>query len=688
MAVTITVLDLATELRASDGAANLVEPQLGIFTRLLSAVTSLVEDYAPDAPADVQNEAVIRCAAWRYDAVPGRSQANPLDLSGARALLSAYRVRRAIPVTGDDTPAGMSPGESASIAAIQEAIEAHRAMSNAHHEPGATGTVVANGDGLLPGPDVAMRMGWTLETVAATDVTFLRDGNHPDDGATEGTTAGLDAPPIPPTLATDEQYRFHVWIAGVIPLAALTSEYGDQWLQYMTNEGALTVDGVVGILYSEIFERHNTDGISNFNGTIPGDRIATRPWVTEQIAAIDPGAPVAPVEPVDPPAALPSNPTDGQMTTFDTASGLWVAQDIPTELPQNPADGQLAKFDAASGVWIPATQPDVLKTPIPALAEVTAADLYRTAESVDYRRNTPATKSRFYAENLGGGRYGFSLAGGATWSAGGKWLPDTPDGLVEFYFDDRLRYVTDGSGPLTGFGGQQINVTIQRFGSSDAAIEYRLARSGTDNYNESFAALDPASIFADGVVYEVTFQPTIATDPVDINSGSQVEKLLDRFSLLELEGFIRARIRAAIAALPASSGAFSPVTLSNTGGETVGANYGDLGTNTTWNTYSWLILDWGPTAIVNAAYVGSATWVRVAKLIGLTGTRTHGTSPTAAANGQYILIKSFLPTPRTVEEEGLILSWDNSGGSRNGRLLIAKAGGEDVQAWPLYLFGL
>ena len=98
MAVSLTVLELAAELRASDGMDDLIEPQLGIFTRLLEAVSQLVQDYAPEAPGAIQNEAAIRVGAWLYDSVPGRSHQNAMDASGARGLVSPYRIRRAFPV--------------------------------------------------------------------------------------------------------------------------------------------------------------------------------------------------------------------------------------------------------------------------------------------------------------------------------------------------------------------------------------------------------------------------------------------------------------------------------------------------------------------------------------------------------------------------------------------------------------
>ena len=100
MAVDIPALDLAVALRASDGSEPLTAPLDGIMDRLLAATTSLVETYAVDAPVAVQNEAVVRCAAWLYDSVPGRQAANALDLSGARSLLGPYRARR-VHVVGD-----------------------------------------------------------------------------------------------------------------------------------------------------------------------------------------------------------------------------------------------------------------------------------------------------------------------------------------------------------------------------------------------------------------------------------------------------------------------------------------------------------------------------------------------------------------------------------------------------------
>ena len=99
MAVTLTVQDLAFGLRlVASTTATIAEPMLGVLTRTLGAATALVEGYAAEAPEAIQNEAALRLASYLYDTPPGYSQRsqNPLRDSGAIALLTAYRVRRAV----------------------------------------------------------------------------------------------------------------------------------------------------------------------------------------------------------------------------------------------------------------------------------------------------------------------------------------------------------------------------------------------------------------------------------------------------------------------------------------------------------------------------------------------------------------------------------------------------------------
>ena len=104
MAVTITALQLAAELRISDGTTALIEPQASIISRVLGTATAIVERYAPNAPESIQNEAVVRLAAFLYDAPPGSSTrfVNAFDLSGAKALLASYRSLRASAIETDE----------------------------------------------------------------------------------------------------------------------------------------------------------------------------------------------------------------------------------------------------------------------------------------------------------------------------------------------------------------------------------------------------------------------------------------------------------------------------------------------------------------------------------------------------------------------------------------------------------
>ena len=99
MAVTVTALELSAALRLGDGQTALIEPTAGIVNRLLSVGTELVQKYAPNAPDEIQNEAVIRVAFYLYDAPPHNSRGryqHALTQSGASALLSMYREPRAV----------------------------------------------------------------------------------------------------------------------------------------------------------------------------------------------------------------------------------------------------------------------------------------------------------------------------------------------------------------------------------------------------------------------------------------------------------------------------------------------------------------------------------------------------------------------------------------------------------------
>ena len=109
MAITISARDLAVALRAVADMSELAEPMLTEMTRLLGSATAMVESYAELAPSAVQNEAVVRLAGWLWDSPPSRSFGNPMDSSGARAILAPYRTRRVFRLDAE-TPA--TPAES------------------------------------------------------------------------------------------------------------------------------------------------------------------------------------------------------------------------------------------------------------------------------------------------------------------------------------------------------------------------------------------------------------------------------------------------------------------------------------------------------------------------------------------------------------------------------------------------
>ena len=103
MAVTISVIELAASLRLGDGVANVAEPQLSVLNRILAAASAMVVAYAPSAPDAVHDEATSRLAGYLYDAPPGFStrMSNPLQDSGAQALLARFRILRATPLTDE-----------------------------------------------------------------------------------------------------------------------------------------------------------------------------------------------------------------------------------------------------------------------------------------------------------------------------------------------------------------------------------------------------------------------------------------------------------------------------------------------------------------------------------------------------------------------------------------------------------
>ena len=295
MAVTLTV-----EQFIADARIGATAEELELAGRRLEYAAVAVLQHAPDAPDVVHNEAVSRLAAYIYDQPSisgGAAFANAMRNSGTSRILLPYRIH-ALGLSEDDAIGEAqaavgttgNPVVGLSVAGGQLVITFSDGTTNALDLPAGQGVGLTDiFDLRLPAPPVAMRFGWTFDNVAASEETFLRDGNHPTDGAAEGTTAGLLTPPVPPGLAVDpKDYRFHIWIAGDVELGGLTGLYGDNWLPEFPDFRDLEVDSVDGIVYSERHSRRDTDGLYIFTGIIPGELIATQPWV-RTIAGLTPG---------------------------------------------------------------------------------------------------------------------------------------------------------------------------------------------------------------------------------------------------------------------------------------------------------------------------------------------------------------------------------------------------------------
>ena len=74
-----------------------------MLTRNLRAATLLANRQAPDAPADIRTESIIRCVSWLYDGREPDGNINSVWIrSGAKSLLNPWTVRRAGLIEADD----------------------------------------------------------------------------------------------------------------------------------------------------------------------------------------------------------------------------------------------------------------------------------------------------------------------------------------------------------------------------------------------------------------------------------------------------------------------------------------------------------------------------------------------------------------------------------------------------------
>ena len=187
-----------------------------------------------------------------------------------------------------DLPAG---GGTVDPAEVQALIDTHAGMSDIHHAPGVGGggsLILGNLDNAqLPGPAIAMRMGWGQTNPPMTDV-FIRDGDshHPQDGAAVGTSVLTYMPPFPPSLVAEHTLFVFIWLEGSPTNVEIVVNPGldnqGYFTSYFSDGDPLEVAGVAGTVYVSLFQFSSNESLG-FASPRPGPILATQTWVTSQI---------------------------------------------------------------------------------------------------------------------------------------------------------------------------------------------------------------------------------------------------------------------------------------------------------------------------------------------------------------------------------------------------------------------
>ncbi|MCY4111730.1 MAG: hypothetical protein OXF96_07295 [Chloroflexi bacterium] len=106
---TITQGAATVAIRAATDAESVPDSIATAVGALFPAAVELCAVYAPDAPAGVQNAAVVRVLGWLWEAEPGNADVRPLHASGAAPLLAPWRVHRAGAIAGAAAPPTPTP---------------------------------------------------------------------------------------------------------------------------------------------------------------------------------------------------------------------------------------------------------------------------------------------------------------------------------------------------------------------------------------------------------------------------------------------------------------------------------------------------------------------------------------------------------------------------------------------------
>ena len=176
--------------------------------------------------------------------------------------------------------------------AVQALIDVHAGMSEIHHMQGGGGggsLILGNLDnGRLPGPAIVMRMGWGETNPPVADV-FIRDNNHPQDGAAVGTSELTYMPPFPPALVGEHTLFVFIWLEGSPTNVSIVVNPGldnqGSFTGFFTDGDPLEVEGVAGTVFVSLFAFSSNESLG-FASPRPGPLLATQTWVTSEIANI------------------------------------------------------------------------------------------------------------------------------------------------------------------------------------------------------------------------------------------------------------------------------------------------------------------------------------------------------------------------------------------------------------------
>ena len=456
MAITITVAEVTRAVRAGSGDATTAE-----ITRLLEYATIVIDDYVDDAPDVVANQAAVMLVGYIFDRPTTyryASYANLIRNSGVGSVLLPYRVIRGgnvaqgaidtaqaavgsvgnpvvdVRFASDTLTVEFADGNSSTYtimasdldARVQALIDAHAALPEIHHAPGMGGTtnlgILDIVDGRLPAPPVALRTAWqpALDT-PVNAATFSVDDGY--------TTNGGAVQPYPPAWldAGNNTAAFLMWIASTVTPTVLYPR------SFSFTEGvALTVDGVDGqyFMRTELLTYRYRNG-SPFGALLPGERVATRTWVTARIADImlsGGGITAAQAQTlID--AAVVGYQTDAEVTAIVTAA-----------LAALPSYQTLAEVNALITAAINAIVPGQTATQVAALIALHAAmpNAHHTPGGGG-GAGFPSTRTQVFSTRAVGG------SGAVTHQATEAWLPDQ---LYELVLGGRTRHIilSDPSG--------------------------------------------------------------------------------------------------------------------------------------------------------------------------------------------------------------------------------------------------